>query len=120
VLYTVYMTRFRTYKIALPPQIKTQEERGPQIDKTPVAKFLYRSIFKKSRYFGFCLYSYLVHDTVSLAGQSLARGHLSNIFTIFTIPASHVCVLSAGLFTHLQTYQGHAVHTAPSHTQACY
>ncbi len=32
-LYTLYLTRFRTYKNALPPQAKTQEGRGPQIDK---------------------------------------------------------------------------------------
>jgi hypothetical protein len=32
-LYTVYLTRFRTYKIALPPQTKTQERRGPQTDQ---------------------------------------------------------------------------------------
>jgi hypothetical protein len=27
---TLYLTRFRTYKIAIPPQTKTQERRGPQ------------------------------------------------------------------------------------------
>ncbi len=32
-LYTVYLARFRTYKIALPPQTKIQEGRGPQTDK---------------------------------------------------------------------------------------
>jgi hypothetical protein len=31
--YTVYLTRFRTYKIALPPQTKTEEVRGPQTDE---------------------------------------------------------------------------------------
>ncbi len=31
-LYTVYLTRFRTYKIVLPPQTRTQEGRGPQTD----------------------------------------------------------------------------------------
>ncbi len=30
-LYTVYLTRFRSYKIALPTQ--TKEERGPPADK---------------------------------------------------------------------------------------
>ncbi len=30
---TLFLTRFRTYKIATPPQTKTQEERGPQADK---------------------------------------------------------------------------------------
>jgi hypothetical protein len=29
----LYLTRFRTYKIARLPQTKTDEERGPQIDK---------------------------------------------------------------------------------------
>ncbi len=29
----VYLTRFRTYKIVPPPQTKTWEGRGPQIDK---------------------------------------------------------------------------------------
>jgi hypothetical protein len=34
-LYTVYLTRFKTYKIALPvpPQTKTYEGRGHQTDK---------------------------------------------------------------------------------------
>ncbi len=32
-LYTVSLTRFRTYKIALPPQSKTLGGRGPQTDK---------------------------------------------------------------------------------------
>ncbi len=29
----MYLTRFRTYKIALPPQTKTYGGRGPQTDK---------------------------------------------------------------------------------------
>ncbi len=32
-LYTVYFTRFRTYKIALPLQTKTEQGRGPQTGK---------------------------------------------------------------------------------------
>jgi hypothetical protein len=33
-LYTVHLTRFRTYKMAyLPPQTKTREGSGPQTDK---------------------------------------------------------------------------------------
>jgi hypothetical protein len=32
-LYTVYLTRFRTFKLALPTQTKTYEGRGPQTDK---------------------------------------------------------------------------------------
>jgi hypothetical protein len=30
---TQYLTRFRTYKIATPPQTKSLERRGPQTDK---------------------------------------------------------------------------------------
>ncbi len=30
---TLFLTRFRTYKIARPPKAKTWEERGPQTDK---------------------------------------------------------------------------------------
>ncbi len=30
---TLYLTRFRIYKVARPPQTKTQEGRGPQTDK---------------------------------------------------------------------------------------
>jgi hypothetical protein len=30
---TLYLTRFRTYKIALPPQAKPRREGGPQTDK---------------------------------------------------------------------------------------
>ncbi len=30
---TLFLTRFRTYKIALPPQTKTSEGRGPQTDE---------------------------------------------------------------------------------------
>ncbi len=57
-LYTVYLTRFLTDKIALPLQVKTKEGRGPQ---TPAAKSLYRSIFKKSRHLGLESVSCLVH-----------------------------------------------------------
>ncbi len=32
-LYSVYLTTFRTYKVALPPQTINQEGRGPQTDK---------------------------------------------------------------------------------------
>jgi hypothetical protein len=32
-LYTMYLTRFWTYKIAVQPQRKTWEGRGPQTDK---------------------------------------------------------------------------------------
>ncbi len=46
----MYLTKFRTYKIALPPQTKPRGGRGPQ---TPAAKSLYWSIFKKSRHLGF-------------------------------------------------------------------
>jgi hypothetical protein len=57
--YPVYLTRFQTYKIALPPPNKTKEGREPQ---TPAAKSLHLSIFKKKptlgfgidRYFGPC------------------------------------------------------------------
>ncbi len=31
--YTLFLTRFRNYKIALPPQTKTYKGRLPQIDK---------------------------------------------------------------------------------------
>jgi hypothetical protein len=30
---TLYLTRFRTYKVALPPQTKTWKGMGPQIDQ---------------------------------------------------------------------------------------
>jgi hypothetical protein len=55
-MYTVYLTRFRTCKIVLPPQTK-KEGRGPQ---TPAAKSLHWSIFKKSRYLGFGVFIYEV------------------------------------------------------------
>ncbi len=45
-LYTVYLTRIRTYTIALPPQ-------GASDRLTPAARSLYKSIFKKSRHLGF-------------------------------------------------------------------
>jgi hypothetical protein len=49
----MYSTGFRTCKIALPPQIKTKEGKGPQIDKhLPQKKYLYWSISKKSRRLG--------------------------------------------------------------------
>ncbi len=52
-LYTVYLTRFRTYKSALPPQTKTYEGRGPQTDKhLPPSTFIWL-IFNKCRHLGF-------------------------------------------------------------------
>jgi hypothetical protein len=45
------LTRFQTYRIALPPQIKTKERRGPQTDKHLPARpfagqFLRKAEFK--------------------------------------------------------------------------
>jgi hypothetical protein len=38
---TLFLTRFRTYNIALTPQTKTYERRGPQTDKhLPLSPFL--------------------------------------------------------------------------------
>ncbi len=43
--YTLYVTRFRTYKIAYPPQDKNLEEERPQADnqlpQSPVAVYFY-------------------------------------------------------------------------------
>jgi hypothetical protein len=50
--YTVYLTKFRTYKIALPPQTRPTKPRRGGLQK-PAAKSLYWSIFKKSRRLGF-------------------------------------------------------------------
>jgi hypothetical protein len=64
--YTVFLNRFLTYKIALPPQTKPRMG-GPQ---TPAAKSLYWSIFKKIRHLGFGVFivfwsmSITVHCTV--------------------------------------------------------
>jgi hypothetical protein len=42
----LYLTRFRTYKIARPPQTKTWEGRGPQTDKhLPLSPFTGKFIF---------------------------------------------------------------------------
>ncbi len=50
-LYTVYLTRFRTYKIALPTQTKTQEGREPQTDKhLPPSPFTGHVLRKKPTY----------------------------------------------------------------------
>ncbi len=38
----LHLTRFRNYKIAIPPQTKNYEGRGPQTDKHHAAKSLYR------------------------------------------------------------------------------
>ncbi len=58
-LCTVYLTRFRTYKTALPPQTKTWEGRGPQTDKhLPLSPF--SGQFKKSRHLGLDSISYFV------------------------------------------------------------
>ncbi len=52
--YTLYLTRFRTFKIARPPQTKTQEGRGPQTDKHP-AKSLYKLFFQMTTFcIAFC------------------------------------------------------------------
>jgi hypothetical protein len=37
---TLYLTSFRTYKIARPPQTKTSEGRGPQTEKNTCCKSL--------------------------------------------------------------------------------
>ncbi len=42
----LFLTRFRTYNIALPPETKTWEGRGPQTDKHLPAKSLYRQFYK--------------------------------------------------------------------------
>jgi hypothetical protein len=55
-LYTVYLTRFRTYKIALPPKQKPRRRGGlRQINTCRQVPLLLD--YKKSRYLGFlCLY----------------------------------------------------------------
>ncbi len=55
VIYTVYLTRFRTYKIVLPPQTKTWEGRGPQRE-TPTAKSFLQDNFKEKPTFGTGVY----------------------------------------------------------------
>jgi hypothetical protein len=64
----VYMTRFRTYKIALPPQTKTYEGRGPQIDKQLPPSTLTGQIFKKSRHLGFGVFIDIWSMGYSLGG----------------------------------------------------
>ncbi len=54
-LYTVYLTRFWTYKIAIPPQTKTCH---------------HRSILKKSRRLGFESIIYFVHDCTCLCAAA--------------------------------------------------
>ncbi len=52
---TLYLTRFRTYKIARPLQTITQEGRGASDRYTPAAKSLYRSMLKMTK---FCIAFY--------------------------------------------------------------
>jgi hypothetical protein len=48
--YHLYLTRFRTYKIARSPQTKTREGRGPQKDKN-LPQSPYRGKFFRLRHF---------------------------------------------------------------------
>ncbi len=58
-LSTVYLTRFRTYKIALPPIQKPRRGGGLRQIKTPAAKYHYWSYCKKSLHLRFESISYL-------------------------------------------------------------
>jgi hypothetical protein len=50
----MYLTRFQTYKIALPPQTETLEGRGPQTDKQlPPSTFTCQFLTKVNRHLGF-------------------------------------------------------------------
>ncbi len=49
----MYVTRFRTYKIALPLQNKNLGGRGPQINKHLPPSTITGQFFKKSRHLGF-------------------------------------------------------------------
>ncbi len=61
-LYTVYLTRFQTYKIALSPE--TEEGSGPQTDKH-LPSGLFKEKLKKNRHLGLesISYRYLVHGS---------------------------------------------------------
>jgi hypothetical protein len=57
----MYLTRFRTYKIALPPPNKNLGGQGASDRLTPANMSLYKSVFKKCRHLGLESCSYLVH-----------------------------------------------------------
>jgi hypothetical protein len=62
---TLFLTRFRTYQIALPPQLKTYEGRGPQTDKhlpqSPfTGKFFYITLFGIAFYHSSLFYGIFV------------------------------------------------------------
>jgi hypothetical protein len=63
-IYTLYLTRFRTYKIVRLPQTKIWEKRGPKTDKhllqSPIiGKFVWMTIFFIAFYESFFLRIYL-------------------------------------------------------------
>jgi hypothetical protein len=56
-LYTVCLTRFRAYKIALPPQTKTSERRGPQTDKNLPPSIFTVQFLRKADIWGFGVFT---------------------------------------------------------------
>ncbi len=75
--FTLYLTRFIIYKIARPPQTKTQEGRGPLTDKhlrKVQVIFLYDDILL------WCLYCYLVLGVDGLVNNRL----IGNKYSFYT------------------------------------
>ncbi len=72
---TVYLTRVRTYKIALLPQTKTQEESGPQTDKHLPPNPFYRTIFQKRRPLGFGVFLAIWSMNRTLSIEGLEHSH---------------------------------------------
>jgi hypothetical protein len=89
----VYLTRFRTYKIALPPQTKNLGGEGASARYPHAAKSLYRSIFKKSRHLGFGVYKVIWSMLYSIKWLHFTRGPLDQ----YILPAviRHVVIFCA-------------------------
>jgi hypothetical protein len=77
--YTLYLTRFRTYKITLPPQTKTLEGWGSHTDKHLPPSFFTGQFLRKARHLGLESIIYLVHvwNTHAWAELFLARFFLT-------------------------------------------
>ncbi len=100
---TLYLTNFRTYKIATPPQTKTWEGRGPPTDKLPQSPFSGK-FFQMTT---FCILQsnnqtyvtrnmYIVQKGKKVPGPSLFCQY--NFLPLFCNESQHQCTIFEEIF----------------------
>ncbi len=100
---TLYLTRFRTYKIATKPQTKTQEGWGPQTEKYMPQSPFTGQFFQMTT---FCFVFYVVSSSmVRLNFNNLVfSGFLKGIFTgLFSLYTLDYLLLIKGLYVKKYT-----------------